>query len=61
MHSTTLFGHSSITTLSTEISPHDPKTTKQTVAASLTKESGYFLGAIPSAAETFSPVLNVEN
>ncbi|PUU73912.1 hypothetical protein B9Z19DRAFT_1103715 [Tuber borchii] len=36
----------SITTLSTEISPHAPKTTKQTVAASLTKESGYFLGAI---------------
>ncbi|KAG0644553.1 hypothetical protein HOY80DRAFT_1013562 [Tuber brumale] len=45
-HSTALFGHSSITTLSAEISPHAPKTTKQTVTASLTKESGYFLGAI---------------
>ncbi|KAG0634098.1 hypothetical protein HOY80DRAFT_1018660 [Tuber brumale] len=45
-HSTALFGHSSILTLSAEISPHTPKTMKQTVTASLTKESGYFLGAI---------------
>ncbi|KAG0634830.1 hypothetical protein HOY80DRAFT_1018334 [Tuber brumale] len=45
-HSTGLFGHSSITTPSAEISPHALKTTKQTVTASLTKESGYFLGAI---------------
>ncbi|KAG0637763.1 hypothetical protein HOY80DRAFT_1016712 [Tuber brumale] len=36
----------SIPTLSAEISSHTPNTTKQTVTASLTKESGYFLGAI---------------
>ncbi|KAG0637771.1 hypothetical protein HOY80DRAFT_889001, partial [Tuber brumale] len=45
-HSTALFFHSSIPTLSAEISPHAPNTTKQTVTASLTKERGYFLEAI---------------
>ncbi|PUU76434.1 hypothetical protein B9Z19DRAFT_1088308 [Tuber borchii] len=45
-HSTALFGHNSITTLSTDISPHAPKATRQTVAANLTEESGCFLGAV---------------
>ncbi|KAG0125194.1 hypothetical protein HOY82DRAFT_162197 [Tuber indicum] len=45
-HSATLFGHTSITTLSTDISPHAPDATRQTVSANITKESGCFLGAI---------------
>ncbi|KAG0636665.1 hypothetical protein HOY80DRAFT_336419 [Tuber brumale] len=45
-HSATLFGHTSIMTLSTDISPHAPNATRQTVSANITKESGFFLGAI---------------
>ena len=53
-HSAALFGHGSILTLATDISPHAPRATRETVAANMItttkegggEESGCFLGAI---------------